>query len=273
KGLVYVKAKYTKALQSIVSKWEELTTKEFAAEYRNAFYTADKKGQKNTQRVTAIADPSLGEEWWKWAKSLQWIGKIVVMKDWLNLNHSACMYTEEQRVALWPKDVYKACPLFLDFPKDIFPPEEQDVFQEAEAQQITRQQQQGKNLRSLKKKEKESKANLEVEDEEDNKEWRPLNIDGETAPEIQDTFVQCNSSSHEEEEAPMIAINLFSVSNIESQSKISKLLLRVASRARQSFRIHGEKTKAGGVMQLFVICPQIRVSLGLLKTGFHPGIV
>ncbi|MCO5604618.1 hypothetical protein L7F22_058787 [Adiantum nelumboides] len=41
----------------------------------------------------------------------------------------------------------------------------------------------GKNLRSLKKKEKELQAHLEVGDEEDNEEWRPLYSDGEIASE------------------------------------------------------------------------------------------
>ncbi|MCO5580417.1 hypothetical protein L7F22_034283 [Adiantum nelumboides] len=168
-----------------LNRRKEFIAKEFAvAEYRNAFYIVDKKGQKNTQQAAAIADRSLGEEWWKWAKSLQWTRKIVVVKDWLNLNHSACMYTEEQRVALWPADVYEACPLFLDFSKDTFPSKERVVFQEAKARRITRQQQQGKKLRSLKRKKKEVQEHLEVEDEEDNEEWRPLNSDRETASEF-----------------------------------------------------------------------------------------
>ncbi|MCO5607985.1 hypothetical protein L7F22_062187 [Adiantum nelumboides] len=134
----------------------------------------------------------------------------------------------------------------------------------------------GKNLRSLKRKKKELQEHLEVEDEEDNEEWRPLNNDGEIASEFKadedddagisdnpppsptrsvtkalqptqeqtatdvstvveiggpdqepalvvgDIFVQCNSPSREEEEAPMIAMNPSSVSNIENQRGLER---------------------------------------------------
>ncbi|MCO5614467.1 hypothetical protein L7F22_068750 [Adiantum nelumboides] len=73
-------AKYTKALQSIVSRWEEFTAEEFAAEYCNAFYTADKK-RKNTRRAVAIADPSLGEEWWNLIVGLDWSKKPKWLTD------------------------------------------------------------------------------------------------------------------------------------------------------------------------------------------------
>ncbi|MCO5586765.1 hypothetical protein L7F22_040707 [Adiantum nelumboides] len=97
-------------------------------------------------------------------------------------------------------------------------------------------------------------------------------LDQEFALVVGDIFMQCNSPSCEEEEAPMIAINPFSVSNIKNQSKIRKLLLRVTSRARQSFRVHGEKTKANCDA---IVCnlPTNTSVTGILKMGFYPGIV
>ncbi|KAI5065344.1 hypothetical protein GOP47_0020039 [Adiantum capillus-veneris] len=285
-------AKYTKALQSVSNKRNELATEEFTTHYRNAFYMADKKARKNTQRAFAIADPNLGEEWWRllmdidwsrrpkwltddriyslacadlpvdhhsnvlralvsddpttlypslksalndhsvfrtwlrretwwnrlvneatrqyallkkscrlpendtlettirewqsrysgtlyevecerlkggltsnkqkqkegtnmaakrafyrWVRLMDWTDKVPVTKEWLNVKHTACMYTEEQRAALWPKKVYVECPLFIDFAKDTFPPNEREKFKEAETDRVKRQQEEGSSAK------------------------------------------------------------------------------------------------------------------------------
>ncbi|MCO5583131.1 hypothetical protein L7F22_037039 [Adiantum nelumboides] len=177
-----LEVKYMKALQSIVSRREEFIAEEFAAEYCNAFYTANKKGQKNTQRVAAIVDSSLGEEWWNLIMGLDWSKK----PKWLTDDR---LYT--LACAELPNDHLSnvLTTVISNDPSSIYPTikhslKEWVVFQEAETQQITRQQQQGLNLRSLKRKEKEVQEHLEVEDEEDNKEWRTLNSDRETTVEF-----------------------------------------------------------------------------------------
>ncbi|MCO5553013.1 hypothetical protein L7F22_006533 [Adiantum nelumboides] len=48
--------------------------------------------------------------------------------------------------------------------------------------------------------------------------------DQESTLVVGDFFVQCNSPSHEEEEAPMIVINPFNVTNIESQRGLERAL-------------------------------------------------
>ena len=41
-----------------------MSLEEYERAYRDAFYSGDKKSRKFTQHAAAIADPSLGEEWW-----------------------------------------------------------------------------------------------------------------------------------------------------------------------------------------------------------------
>ncbi|KAI5074746.1 hypothetical protein GOP47_0010707 [Adiantum capillus-veneris] len=326
--LLYLE-KYTKALQSVSNKRNELSMEEFTTHYRNAFYMADKKARKNTQRASAIADPNLGEEWWRllmdidwskrpkwltddriyslacadlpvnhrsnvlralvsddpttlypslksalndhsvfrtwlrretwwnrlvneatrqyallkkscrllendtlvttirewqsrysgtlyevecerlkgglksnkqkqkegtnmaakrafyrWVRIMDWTNKVPVTKEWLNVKHTACMYTEEQRAALWPKKVYVQCPLFIDFANDTFPPNEREQFKEAETGRVKRQQEEGKNLRSLKGKDVVTEGTDNEEEVEEDRE--PRRSDGECPSEFED---------------------------------------------------------------------------------------
>ncbi|MCO5571488.1 hypothetical protein L7F22_025228 [Adiantum nelumboides] len=103
-----LEAKYTKALQSIVSKREELIAEEFAAEYRNAFYNADKKGGKNTQQAAAIAGPSLGEEWWNSSSAKEgWLVEDVHrLQSSKQVDHKEAREThhDDEEANHWPAD-------------------------------------------------------------------------------------------------------------------------------------------------------------------------
>ncbi|KAI5069513.1 hypothetical protein GOP47_0015814 [Adiantum capillus-veneris] len=138
----------------------------YPAKYTKALQSADKKGRKDTQRASAIADPNLGEEWWRLLMDIDWSRR----PKWL---------TDDRIYSL-------ACAKLLNNHRSnhTFPPNKREQFREAEVDRVKRQQEEGKNLRSLKGKDVVTEETHNEEEEEEDRE--PRRNDGECPLEFED---------------------------------------------------------------------------------------
>ena len=68
---------------------------------------------------------------WLYSKFSDDINKQGIFADWCNPKHTGCMFSQAQKDAQWPTNIYAQCPFFLDYPHGGFPEEECDEYEEA----------------------------------------------------------------------------------------------------------------------------------------------
>ena len=62
----FFQAKYSNAIRKVREQKHSLLPMEYEMKYRDAFYKADSKSRKATLHAATIADPNLGEDWWRY---------------------------------------------------------------------------------------------------------------------------------------------------------------------------------------------------------------
>lgn len=61
---------YQNATREVIKEQPNLSPKDFAEAFRGAFYNVHSHERKVTHHAAAIADPNLGDEWWRLVVSL-----------------------------------------------------------------------------------------------------------------------------------------------------------------------------------------------------------
>ena len=67
-------------------------------------------------------------------------------KEWGTMDKDKTMYEEFHLQQKWPLEVYKACPLFLDYPEGEYPPEEEEMYKAYNKKRGTKTQQQKRTI-------------------------------------------------------------------------------------------------------------------------------